>query len=352
MSEEEQQQQERQRRNANEQLRDDAMRHAGAVARWERGLQRKVENFVNQELVPDLVEQAQKAEGATDWQVQRVQRALASIDRIAQQGMVQLYELVESELEDFAQMQAEWQQRQLRRVRMLGIDLNAPSMEAVRAVVKNSPIEGATLKQWAEQLGRQASDRVRRSLSVGIVQGEAPAQLRRRVRDATRVSRKEATAIARTAANTVSNQARRQSLEANEDVIKAYRYVATLDDRTTVLCASLDGTVWTNKDDVRWPPLHVNCRSQVVPVLKGWRELGLDEDDLPASTRASMDGQVPEHTTYEEWLRNQPEAVQREALGKGRWELWKQHDMSMGEMVGPGGKPLTLRELRQRAGVD
>jgi hypothetical protein len=34
-------------------------------------------------------------------------------------------------------------------------------------------------------------------------------------------------------------------------------------------------------------------------VLKTWRELGIDADEVPQTTRASMDGQVPAKQTFE-----------------------------------------------------
>lgn len=71
------------------------------------------------------------------------------------------------------------------------------------------------------------------------------------------------------------------------------------------------------------PPLHFNCRCVRIPVVKSWRDLGFDIDEVPEGTRASMDGQVPETQTYGAWLKTQPASVQDEALGPKRAELFR-----------------------------
>jgi SPP1 gp7 family putative phage head morphogenesis protein len=48
-------------------------------------------------------------------------------------------------------------------------------------------------------------------------------------------------ALVRTSINQVANSASQQVYEANQDITKKYRYVATLDSRTSSICAALDG---------------------------------------------------------------------------------------------------------------
>src|SRR3546814_15905752 len=53
---------------------------------------------------------------------------------------------------------------------------------------------------------------------------------------------------------------------ANADLVKRYRWVSTLDDRTSEICQSLDGTEWPVGEGPL-PPILPNCRSRIVPVL-------------------------------------------------------------------------------------
>ena len=50
------------------------------------------------------------------------------------------------------------------------------------------------------------------------------------------------------------------------DIVVGYRYIAELDDRTTQLCRSLDGSVWPKADPrvaIYYPPNHHQCRSMM-----------------------------------------------------------------------------------------
>jgi hypothetical protein len=51
-------------------------------------------------------------------------------------------------------------------------------------------------------------------------------------------------------------------------------------------------------------------------------------DELPPSTRASMNGQVPDTVMYKDWFKTQPEKFQKSVLGKHRWTLWKSGSFS------------------------
>ena len=95
------------------------------------------------------------------------------------------------------------------------------------------------------------------------------------------------------------------------------------------------------------PPLHPNCRSTLRLVTKSWRELGLDANDIPESTRASMDGQVKDNLNYENWLKSKTTEQQDEVLGKGKAELWRKGIITFRDMLDQSGRPLTLKELKE-----
>jgi SPP1 gp7 family putative phage head morphogenesis protein len=133
---------------------------------------------------------------------------------------------------------------------------------------------------------------------------------------------KGAQALVRTAVAHVNNQAREAVYQANEDIIKGYQWVATLDASTCPACGSYDGQVW--QDDIRpEPPVHPQCRCVIAPVLKSFRELGLDIGEIPDGTRASMDGQVPEKLSYAKWLKSQSKELQDGVLGPTRANMFR-----------------------------
>jgi hypothetical protein len=87
----------------------------------------------------------------------------------------------------------------------------------------------------------------------------------------------------------------------------------------------------------------------MIPVLKTWRELGINMDELSDSTRASMEGQVTDKT-FADWLKRKTETDPTFAdrtLGKGRAELWKSGKITMDQMIS-GGNPLSLNDLKAK----
>jgi SPP1 gp7 family putative phage head morphogenesis protein len=157
-------------------------------------------------------------------------------------------------------------------------------------------------------------------------------------------------ALVRTSINQVANAASQQVYEANQDITEKYRYVATLDSRTSARCAALDGREFEyGKGPL--PPQHFNCRSTTVPII--------NSDILPPSTiaiRASKNGPVPINQSYGEWLSNQSREVQAEAIGAGKVgyfnklsEKYGPRD-AMAKLVRDDGSEVTLEQLRKRYG--
>lgn len=89
-----------------------------------------------------------------------------------------------------------------------------------------------------------------------------------------------------------------------------------------------------------------NCRSYWSYALKSFAEItGLAIDDFKPSTRASMDGQIPAATTFEQFLSNKSEAWQDKYLGKGKAQLWRDGRITLSDMVSGTGRELTLDQL-------
>lgn len=84
--------------------------------------------------------------------------------------------------------------------------------------------------------------------------------------------------------------------------IKKYRYVATLDLRTSKICRELDGKVFLvsqRQAGKNYPPMHPWCRSTTISVI--------DDEALSKMTRAAYNPEtgrtekVPANMTYDEW---------------------------------------------------
>jgi SPP1 gp7 family putative phage head morphogenesis protein len=167
---------------------------------------------------------------------------------------------------------------------------------------------------------------------------------------ATAVADNQIITLVRTSVNQVANAAAMSVYEANQDVTKEYRYVATLDTQTSAICRALDGQQFTYGKGPT-PPQHFGCRSKVVAVV--------DPDILPPSTtatRASQAGQVPVNQTYGEWLANQDLETKAKALGARKVAYFEKLSEKYGpkkaiaKLVRDDGSELTLEQLRARYG--
>jgi SPP1 gp7 family putative phage head morphogenesis protein len=209
-------------------------------------------------------------------------------------------------------------------------------------VVRNGLLTGETTPNIAKRL-------------IGQLQfGESAKTARQLVAaggELTAVADNQIMALVRTSINQVANAASQQVYEANQDITKKYRYIATLDTRTSARCRALDGREFEYGKGPT-PPQHFNCRSTTVPII--------DPDILPPSTvatRASKDGPVPVNTSYGEWLKKQPRSVQVEVLGKDKVvyfnKLAEKHGArdAMAKLVRDDGSELSLDDLRKRYGA-
>ena len=170
---------------------------------------------------------------------------------------------------------------------------------------------------------------------------------------ATAVADNQIITLVRTSINQVANTASQQVYEANQDITKKYRYVATLDSRTSSICAALDGREFEYGKGPM-PPQHFNCRSTTVPMI--------DPDILPPSTtatRASKNGQVPINTTYGKWLKDKmPGETNADVLARQQQALGSKApyfrrladkygpDAAIAKLVRDDGSELTLKDLQ------
>uniref|UniRef100_UPI003F6B7DEB minor capsid protein n=1 Tax=Pasteurella multocida TaxID=747 RepID=UPI003F6B7DEB len=217
-------------------------------------------------------------------------------------------------------------------------------------------VAGSPLSDWFDKQGGDLTFKLTGLIRQGILDGKQTSAIITEVKDLLGSSRRSAETLVRTAVMKVNDEAHKLLRDENEDIIKGEQHISTLDTRTSEVCRVRDGLVWDlEKKPVgdhsvpyQRPPLHPNCRSTLRLIMKSWRELGFDVDEIPESTRASMDGQVKANITYEDWLKNKTKAQQDEILGKGKADLWRNGVITFRDMLDQSGRPLTLKELREQ----
>jgi len=120
-------------------------------------------------------------------------------------------------------------------------------------VVRNGLLTGETTSDIAKRL-------------IGSLQfGEEPTMINKALKkiiaaggQSTSIADNQIMALVRTSINQVANAASQQVYEANQDITKKYRYIATLDTRTSAICRALDGQEF-DYGKGPMPPQHFNC---------------------------------------------------------------------------------------------
>lgn len=176
------------------------------------------------------------------------------------------------------------------------------------------------------------------------------------------VARRNAAALVQTSVQAVANDARKAVFLANDDVIKGIKQVSTLDSHTSLICIAYSGCEWNlelkpigdagkQKPYNGGAPRHYNCRSVEIPITKTFEELGLKSVKEPTNLgqRASELGPVDVDTTFEGFLKRRGKAYQEEVLGEGRADLWRKGKITLRDLVGANGRPISLSELQRVA---
>ena len=356
---------------ANETLRNRGILHATQLERLKTNEVNSVLGYLNSEVLYRVQREVQLGlvrtkgmMGRRDHEALRTEgyrEMIHSVRGMLSGGMKTAGKAVRDRLVDIGVHEAQFQANTLAQVLPsssggfgLGIDITTPSIPNIRAILKSQPFQGRFLKDWFDAESKAAQSRIERAVNLGIATGETTDQIVRRLTGTKRngyrdgafeTTRRGAEAITRTAITHVTARAREMTYKDNDEVVKGVQFLATLDLRTTEICAANDQQVFKVGEGPR-PPLHIRCRSTTVPVLKSWKELGIDLKEAPPGTRASMNGQVPATLSYGEWLKQQPVADQNQVLGEKRAALFRRGNLPITRFVDSRWRPLSLERLQ------
>ncbi len=182
-----------------------------------------------------------------------------------------------------------------------------------------------TLRQHFDAIGTLELARIDAKVKQGLAENLSPKKIIESVLKTTTLTEIQAKALVRTAITNTQSKAMDLVMSKNDEILTGYRFTAVLDNRTSAICAHHDGEVYKINDIRYRPPLHWNCRSSMVPVLKNKAELikSLEEkldtrlkaNNLKATPEKRLDGSLPPVETYNVWLKRQPMEVQVKHLG-------------------------------------
>lgn len=137
------------------------------------------------------------------------------------------------------------------------------------------------------------------------------------------ITRNQAAALARTTIQAVAEEAQKRLIAVNSQLFDGLLYVAVLDNRTTPVCRSRSGRIYSPEKAPRIPA-HVGCRSHYSYVLKSFNDLGVSADDVEGLTV----GSTTKYETFGDWLQTQGNEVQDSILGQKRGKLFRDGGLS------------------------
>ena len=199
----------------------------------------------------------------------------------------------------------------------------------IKSIVKQGMVDNLAVNKIADNIGR----------TVDLPQ----AQLR---------------TLSRTAITETSTTVNKATYKLNEDVLDGYEYVATLDSRTSLICANLDGKLFRLNDPkgIR-PPQHFNCRSTTIPIVKSHEDL-MNTDStriskrrlkrMKSGKRASFNGQVPSETKFEDFFKNQDNDFKLAVLGnQKRVDIYNTGKLKFKQFSTKDGKLVSIDRLNE-----
>ncbi|HEE9786235.1 TPA: hypothetical protein R8F93_000227 [Enterobacter soli] len=358
-------------RTVNDRLQDETIAHGLYVNRYGTGVARRMVVLLSK-LDSDLAAKLMvllDGKRADTYSARRLASLLAGVRDLNQQAYEPVNAALARELTRYVEYEAGYQMDLFSSVIpqqiLKHVPLQSIAPEQVYAGAVAQPFQGRLLKEWGKKLETDRLDKITNAVRSGFLQGETVEQIVKRVAGTPQrnredgvinTARRDLAVVTRTAVNHMAATARQEFAQVNSDIVKAKQWSSTLDTHISQWCIIRDRKLYTLDGKplghvvpyLRGPgKIHFCCRSCEILITKSWEELQISSGELSSSTRASMDGQVPAHTSYAEWLARQPYARQEQVLGVTRAMMLRDGKISVPEMFNDAGEFLTLDELRR-----
>ncbi len=203
-------------------------------------------------------------------------------------------------------------------------------------------------------LGQQR--RIKQIVKEGMIDNLAVNKIADNIGKTVDLPKAQLRTLSRTAITETSTNINNATYKLNEDVLDGYQYVATLDSRTSLICANLDGKTFrlSDKRGVR-PPQHFNCRSTTIPIVKSHEDLMNTDSNriskrrlkrMTKGKRASFNGQVPADTKFEDFFARQDNDFKLAVLGsQKRVDIYNTGKLKFSQFSTRDGKLVSISRL-------
>jgi SPP1 gp7 family putative phage head morphogenesis protein len=198
--------------------------------------------------------------------------------------------------------------------RMSGLDLQTgPIDEGALETILKKKWSGQNYSERVWNNTQKVADSLKEELMIGALTGKTEKEMTDSINEQFLSGRNKARRLVRTESSYIHNEAHFQAYK--DYGIEEYRFVATLDLRTSQICRERDGSVYRVNDKkigVNAPPMHPWCRSTTI--------MNLDDETMHNLERFARDPvtgermKVPADETYKEWHKRMVEKHGAEAI--------------------------------------
>jgi hypothetical protein len=253
----------------NELMQSEAIRHQTEIRKYTNAEVLKilaVLNRADRRMLAELAERLERMSPAT-FTMERLEAMLTSVRMLSAEATRQAQGEFGADLRDFVSYEAEYQTMMLTAHVPVQVSIAAVNAEAAYAAAMARPFQGVLLRDVWQDLDARKMKIVRQTIAQGFVESKTTDQVIRELRG-TRAKgyadglleapRKEVEAVVRTALSHTAGMVQDRAAEANADIIKAVKWSATLDLRTSKICRPRDGKLYhpvTHKPighDMQW----------------------------------------------------------------------------------------------------
>ncbi len=173
------------------------------------------------------------------------------------------------------------------------------SVERINSILKNE-WSGKNYSQIIWENTKKLSREIKNELMISVMSGRSYIKTSAAINDKFSAGAYNSLRLVRTESNYIAGQAELESYK--ECGIDKYVFIATLDMKTSSICASLDGKEFYVKDaqpGINCNPMHPNCRSTTAALIN---KIGLEK--MKRSAKDPVTGKlykVPKNMTYSQW---------------------------------------------------
>lgn len=289
-------------------------------------LRNKDSDKTKQELLRELEAPAYRV------RIERLQDLLQQVDRVMQEVYQQEQLFDTSFFQNLSEATYYRSIYNIQKQTGIGFSFSNISQKQIKQVLSMN-WSGSHYSQRIWKNTQELSRTLKQELLVSLLTGRTDRETSEVIMNRCGAGAMQARRLVRTESCFLSGELTARSYE--ECGIEKYRYLATLDLRTSKICRELDGKIFSMKDrkaGKNYPPMHPWCRSTTISVI--------DEDELRNMKRRAYNPKtgrtetVPANMTYDQWYKKyvkgnaqaetEEKSIQNAASDKKQYERYRE----------------------------